>query len=338
MAILNPFWGMSEEDPGDPSSGRFDAFVAEGPSFLELTEFELANVVVFPVPWELAKDSPDAVESARRLARVAAEHDKPLLIFFWSDSTEPVPVEPCVVFRTSTLASSRRPNEFAMPAWSEDFVERYLAGAEAPRPRSDRPVVGFCGFENHRSTVAQVFLRHVMRRSDVSVRTRALATLAAGKGVDTRFVVRDRFYGGSVLASGRPDYGSLQQARREFVENLIEIDYGLALRGAGNFSYRLYEILSCGRVPLFVNTDCLLPLERELDWKRFTVWVEDREIDSVARRLVEFHDRLDDEAFLELQHECRRVWLDCLSPQGFFRHLHLHFRPDGEGHLRLKPA
>jgi len=335
--MLNPFWGTGD-DPRDPSYGRYDAFVAEGPSFLTLTEFEAANVVLFPVPWELAKDDPAAVESAWRLARLAAEHDKPLLIFFWSDSTEPVPIEPSVVFRTSLLGSGRRPNEFAMPAWSEDFVERYLAGVEVTRPRQSRPLVGFCGFDTSHTTALKALVKRVLRQSDSSVRSRALAALAAGKDIDTRFVIRDGFYGGSVLSSGQPDYRVMQQVRQQYVENMIETDYGLAARGVGNFSYRLYEILSCGRIPLFVNTDCLLPFEQELDWRRFTVWVDEHELDSVASRLVEFHSGLDDEAFADLQHDCRRVWLDYLSPQGFFRHLHLHFQPDGDGHLRLKTA
>ena len=124
---------------------------------------------------------------------------------------------------------------------------------------------------------------------------------------------------------------------------MIESDYALAARGsetwgpsAGNFSYRLYEILSCGRPPLFVNTDCVLPYDGEIDWTEFTVWIEERELESIANRLVEFHAVLDDDAYAELQHRCRQVWIDYLSPHGFFRHLHLHFRRSGDGHLHLK--
>ena len=137
----------------------------------------------------------------------------------------------------------------------------------------------------------------------------------------------------------------MRRARAEYVENMVESDYALAARGsetwgptAGNFSYRLYEVLSCGRPPLFVNTDCVLPFDHELDWTRFTVWVDESELGSVARRLTDFHASLDDDAFADLQHRCRQVWVEFLSPQGFFRNLHRYFHRDGNGRLRLKPS
>lgn len=342
VAMLYPFWGKPPEHPEDPTHGRFDAFVADAPSFLTLTPFEASDVVLFPIPWEIAKDRPDVVDDARRLARVAAEHDKPFLIFFSSDSAEPVPIEPSVVFRTSLYRSRAKPTELAMPAWSEDFVERHIGGEVAIRPRRERPLVGFCGFDTPRSAAHKALVKRLLGRRTTSTRGRALAALAASGQVETRFVVRDRFFGGS-LPSGQPDYGLMQRARQEYVENMVETDYALAARGsetwgltAGNFSYRLYEILSCGRPPLFVDTDCVLPFDRELDWTRFTVWVDESEVDSVADRLVKFHGGLDDDSFADLQHRCRRMWLDFLSPQGFFRHLHLHFSRDAAGSLRPK--
>jgi len=336
VAMLYPLWGAPPENPEDPSHGRYDRLVSEGTAFFTLSPLEAADVVLFPVPWEIAKDRPEAVEEAQRLSRLAAEHEKPFLIFFWSDSAEPVPIEPSIVFRTSLYRSRRQPNELAMPAWSEDFLERYLAGEQAIRPRLERPLVGFCGFDAPPSRTSTAIVKRLLGRPIMSPRGRALAALAASKEIDTRFVVRDRFFGDNLLPSGQADYGVMQRVRQQYVENMIETDYALAVRGDGNFSYRLYEILSCGRPPLFVNTDCVVPFDRELDWKRFTVWVDESELDSVADRLVEFHAGLDDDSFADLQHRCRQVWLDFLSPQGFFRHLHLHFRRDGDG--RLRPA
>ena len=75
--------------------------------------------------------------------------------------------------------------------------------------------------------------------------------------MDTNIVLRPSFYGGA--AGGDPD--AQLQARTGYVENLVASDYVLCARGAGNFSYRLYETLSCGRIPVFVDTDCVLPHE-----------------------------------------------------------------------------
>lgn len=113
----------------------------------------------------------------------------------------------------------------------------------------------------------------------------------------------------------------MRAAREQFVRNLVESDYALCVRGAGNFSYRLYEALSCGRIPVFIDTDCVLPFEDAIDWRRLCVWVESTDIDTLDRKIVEFHDALDEAAFQQRQLECRRTWEEWRSPSGFHRHL-----------------
>jgi len=118
-----------------------------------------------------------------------------------------------------------------------------------------------------------------------------------------------------------------QQWRRNFVDNMIDGDYVLCTRGFGNFSYRLYEALCCGRIPVFVNTDCVLPYEHLIDWRQYCVWVEEYEIDMIGDIVARFHAGLSDTDFHDLQRACRRLWDEWLSPTGFFANFHRHF-PD----------
>ena len=66
----------------------------------------------------------------------------------------------------------------------------------------------------------------------------------------------------------------------EFYENMVSSDYIVCVRGGGNFSVRLYETLAMGRIPIFINTDCLLPLNKSIDWKKHVVWIEREDIDT----------------------------------------------------------
>ncbi|HJU48582.1 MAG TPA: exostosin family protein, partial [Gaiellaceae bacterium] len=100
-----------------------------------------------------------------------------------------------------------------------------------------------------------------------------------------------------------------------------ESDYVVCARGGGNFSYRLYEALSLGRIPIFIDTDCVLPFETEIDWRSLCVWVDERELDEIGDRLAAFHAALDGDGLEERQRECRRVFETYLSVEGFFRHL-----------------
>ena len=61
--------------------------------------------------------------------------------------------------------------------------------------------------------------------------------------------------------------GLNKQLRFEFIRNILSSDYTLCFRGSGNYSLRFYETLCLGRIPLFINTDCKLPFEDEINWR-----------------------------------------------------------------------
>jgi len=82
---------------------------------------------------------------------------------------------------------------------------------------------------------------------------------------------------------------------------------------AGNFSVRLYETLLMGKIPIFVNTDCLLPLADEVDWKQHMVWVEWEERHLIVDKVLEFHKTISNEDFLELQRKNRKLWKEILT-------------------------
>ena len=85
----------------------------------------------------------------------------------------------------------------------------------------------------------------------------------------------------------------------------------------GEFSYRLYEILAAGRIPIFVNTRCVLPFEDEIVWRQHCVWIEENQISRAGEILAEFHSGLSAERFGAIQGANRRLWESRLSAIGF---------------------
>jgi hypothetical protein len=314
VVMLYPFWGKNAEDPGDPNTGRFDRYAEEGSRLFELAPLESADVVVFPREW-----SPSLAEDVARVAAEARDAGKPTVVFAGGDDYAPVP-DATLALETSLYRSQRQPNEFALPAWSEDFVTAHLGGELPLRKRGPRPVVGFCGLAPRRRGFLGRLRTHA---AHAGIRGRALQLLQAHGGVETNFVVRAQFLGGAV-AGGSVDAAAMTRVRREYVQNMVDSDYVLCARGAGNFSYRLYETLSCGRIPVFVDTDCVLPLEFTADWRSHCVWIDAGELDSIGDRVAEFHEALGDDDFVELQRECRRFWKEYVAPEGFFAHFHEH--------------
>jgi hypothetical protein len=112
--------------------------------------------------------------------------------------------------------------------------------------------------------------------------------------------------------------------RKVYAQNMAGSDYILCCRGYGNYSWRFYETLSCGKIPVFIDSDCILPYDFELDWKKYCVWIKEDEIPVIADKIMEFHEKFSEKEFIDLQIECRKTWEERLSPEGFFRNLYRH--------------
>ena len=119
-------------------------------------------------------------------------------------------------------------------------------------------------------------------------------------------------------------HARLSLTRQEYVRNTAASDYVLPVRGAGNFSYRLYETLRCGSILLLIDTDCVLPYDSFINWREYTVWVDGQNLDRLDEQVAAFHDALSPQGFQDLQLNCRKLWQDWLSPQGFFANIHRH--------------
>jgi hypothetical protein len=329
VVLLFPFWGLIPEPKGDKDTGRFDEYAKRGVDFFELVPtLDAADAALLPFEWRSRSQwghvYADRVRFANRLADEAHKFHKRVIIFFNNDSDEPIPVDHVIIFRTSFYRSRRGSNEFAFPGWSIDFLGRYLEGRPRPRKKGLSPVVGYCGYVDYDLRNLKSLVLHVIRKllgkqinSAASLRGRAVRALRSDRRLNFNFICRTGFAG----TAG-------ESARLEYVRNIVESDYALVTRGAGNFSYRLYEVLSCGRIPVFIDTDCVLPFDHVIDWKKYCVWTDASELDSLADKICEFHDTISETEFEELQRSIRNLYENWISPVGFYRNLWRCIMPD----------
>ena len=317
-AFLEPLWGPTGDkydDPRSPLAGRFDAWRAEGAALLEEAPLDEADVAVLASSWEHYARVEERRAAAWAYAERARSAGVPLVVFYVADSTEAVELPGAHVFRTSMLRSRRGEREQPLPAFTPDL------GLDV-RSWDPRPVVGFCGYAPDIGPWGAV--RRAARRAlshpphPAYVRTQACRILLGSPELETRFVFRSAYWAGASRADGTIDYEAMRSARSEFVENLLESDYVLAVRGGGNFSIRLYEAMSAGRIPIFVDTDTVLPCWDVIDWRLLCVWLDESELPDIAARVATFHGDAGPEGFAERQHVCRRAYVEHLAPEAWF--------------------
>lgn len=296
--------------PG-PERTKFDKLNEGAAGEFEVVDLDSADVVVYPYQTEAGPEVEKVAEEAR-------QRNVGCIFFRWGDADEPLRVSYGTVYRHSMFVDTQLENERAMSADASD-PQIELGHAVLPRERRELPVVGFCGYVSNplTRTVYQLIGRG-QKAAGLVLRARLLRALRQTKTVKTNFITRQAFWGGA-HAKIRPALGPDFKPRIEFWNNVLSSDYTLCVRGAGNFSYRFYEVLAAGRIPIFINTRCVLPFDDEIDWRRHCVWIEESEIGAAGEIVTQFHSRLSPDEFRELQLANRRLWETKLSPLAFYK-------------------
>lgn len=303
--LLWPVWGPSHWH--DRYRDLFTDFLTDGRGLFTLTDDPAAaDFFLPPCGWQDG-GSPQA----RRMADLAARHGRPMVVFYNSDFEQSIPIDDALIFRTSITAANARPNELAWPAWTCDVLQTYGTGCVEPRAKTSRPTVGYCGYIDYRNVVER--MQRTLRGQIApwsKLRGEAVRTLQAAPDIDTRFVLRRRF-GGSA--------GVLE--REEYARNMLACDYALVARGRGNFSFRLYEAMSVGAIPVFVDTDCRLPFDDVIPYRELFVWIPVEDVHCIEDHILAFHLRHDTESLIMHRQRIRTTFDQYLAPLAFHRRL-----------------
>jgi hypothetical protein len=299
---------------------------------LKETEEE-ADAIVLPMSWNYYHRS--KLTDKVMHFYLNSNFDKTrILSFVFGDFGVKVPYQfKGIVLRTSGRKSKLPSNHKGMPVFVEDPISNYYGDQNIiERPFSDKPIIGFCGqaMGFGVQTIKELFitlmknmlttlnLRYADRDQLISTtyfRWKILKNLKKSNQITCNFIERDKYRAG--ITTEKENHPTTVQ----FYDNIKNSDYVVCMRGAGNFSTRFYETLAMGRIPVFVNTDCLLPLEDSIPWKTHVVWVAFHERHKIAQKITEFHHKHTEVSLNALFRENRKLWEDYLQLYPFFNHL-----------------
>lgn len=331
--VLEPLGpDLAQAPPSDYQRRVAGEWLASGRAMLRAVAPESADVAVLPFALEALLEVPQLRFEAARLASDAREQGLPMLVFCHGDIELSSPGRNCVIFRTSSHVRRLASTDVPMPAWVMDPEEEMPVGA---RPWSARPVVSFVGqayplgvtFPSRLQswikwgkaitkgglTVAGV-ARHVGAPEYHFDRAAAVLALRHARDIDGQILVRQ--------AMTRLDMGRAADRRLhlEFLAALAAADYVLAPRGGGNYSYRLYESLACGRPAITVDSGMPFPCRHEVPWDDLVLALKARQLPRLSSYVRSRHTVMEPR-WLELQALCRGSWKSFLCANGFFTRL-----------------
>jgi len=275
-------YGVLADNNGYWNDGIFSKLFYMQPPYERVDNIHECDYVV--LPFKFQKDDP-------RVHEICSDAGETLVFtFFCDDSAEDfyAPTN-LVIFRTSLYKSKRSSWDRCMPV----LVPDHKPGSLKLTDEVENKTITYCG--------------HLMHNRDIQLHH--LKTIYN----DHYIISRAGFW-----APELPKY----IARKEYYENLATGGITFCSRGNGNFSYRFYEALSFGRIPLLIDTDCELPFEysETIKWDNHIIRIPEKEFLNMDSK--EFKDIILDGVCKISPKQNRELWKTMLSPEGYLLNFH----------------
>jgi hypothetical protein len=240
--------------------------------------------------------------------------------------------QPVYTFRLGGFNSKMDDQTFTVPALIQDPYSHFLKEEFQTLEKGKEPNVGFVGHSNSSGIKLLkefvVYLQTNIKRivsndfdyqpffASGKFRHKILRDLEQTSLINTNFIHRKRYRAGAKTREER------ELTTLEFYKNIKNNPYTICIRGVGNFSVRLYEVLAMGRIPVIVKTDNKLPLHW-LNWEKHCIIVERG---AIKEEIVNFHNSLNPLEFIEVQKSNKKFWKDKLTREGYFIEIYDYFK------------
>lgn len=104
---------------------------------------------------------------------------------------------------------------------------------------------------------------------------------------------------------------------RNFIEVTSRSKFALCPRGYGKSSFRLYEVMQLGAIPVFAYDQKWLPFEDEIEWQDFCVLIPLEKLNSVDEIL----SSISEEKIAEMQSKLQKIWSDNFTMESIFERI-----------------
>jgi len=257
---------------------------------------------VILTPMDIRATSRDIHHSHLGFIERAQEYNKPVVFFSGSDYEDYAPIDPAnlLVFQPSGTRTKAPFHTLGLSTVNEDFFDYSFL----PKDFS----IGFCGY----------YSGHILRSGIIeSLKERNKINFILREGWHNTVSFSEI----SFVDFFRDEIKKIQQSKKEHFTNMRNNLYNLCVRGGGNFSFRLGETFMMGRIPILIDSDCLLPFADQIPYKTNTVYItreNSNNYKNVYEMVCEFHESHTEKELIEIQKDNRNIWLRYFTPKGIF--------------------
>lgn len=231
--------------------------------------------------------------------KAAKEKNKKILFFGQGDIEEGYIPEPYGLnFKNNLFKSKKYKNEFSLTSLASDRTPNFKF-----TPYIDNISVGFCGATDRFNR--EYYLNQIK-----------------AAGFKTDFIIRNGPKWGTSSQEECSNEKVLRDiqthAQSTFYSNILNNLFTLCARGWGNYSYRFCQTLCLGRIPILIDTDCVLPFEEIFDYNNFIVIVKPNE--NISEKINQFLT-INSNNLVNIQKKLYEFGNTYLTSNGYFKNI-----------------
>lgn len=295
-------------------------------------EYQDADVLILPYFYDYLVRIKKQ-ELYKKFLRLSIQDNKPLWIAMGGDLPLKLNHKNVHVFKMADFKSKILNQNYIMPVFIGDPIYRFYNDNFEVQSKSEVPKIGYVGhakngFVKSLRTI-YIYLNYNFKIifgkiiSDFSplyfsshIRFKYLKIFEKSTLLNCNFIYRDRYKAGAKTKL------EIDNATTDFYQNIKDTQYTFCIRGGGNFSVRLYETMAMGRIPIQIDTDCVLPLEDIIDWQSHILIIKEEDIANADAIIQKFHKSFTELAFQNFQFKVRQFWKDNLTRENYFIQFH----------------
>ena len=251
-----------------------------------------------------------------QVTEIARNYGIPTFVYSEADDVRPTDSRLGIVYRSSAIGRLLKPHERIATGCVPDLTEERGQDTCEWAPTDGPPTLGFMGHVAQGVGSVRYLGRGWQHFYGFTLRERVLRAFHRTDCVSCSFTRRDTNLG-PPMAGVEGDLAR-RAMRREYVDSVFGNLYSLCVRGAGNWSYRFFEALSAGRIPVLIDTDCVLPLDSAIDWDKHICRIPIGRIGEAGKILAGYHSATGAAQLQARQAANRTLWLEHLAPAAFF--------------------
>ncbi len=334
VVFLNPILWTYPESIRWHDEKQVKERTKKGKDEIQFSSLEECDLIIYPKFFKL-----DLFNELKKVSKQAQNAGKKVVVFYVSDIDTDIKIDNLLVFRTS-ITSDNRENEFAMPGFPGDALETYgnnNISFNRPISSTYKISVGYAWYSNFYNIKTHIFyiclqiarkimslwvIKNLLYQRHKEVSYHLLSTIGIGKYVRGKVINRLKMTKTITFDFIQRKWwlylNTWKKIKQEYIDNIIQNDFALVMRGNGNYSFRLYEIMGLGKIPVFIDTECRLPFEDIIPYKELFVRVPFKDIKHIEKYIEDFmvenHNKIH-----TIQKEIRDIYEKCFTINSYFK-------------------